>query len=109
MVHVAHDGYNWRTGNCLGGAFLARLFRRNCVLGQLLLKGDNRRLSAEVTSHIGRQIRIERLIHRGKNTSGQQTGDKVLGPNSSFFRQVFYADAFRNSDARDGQRLTGKR
>ena len=110
VVHVAHDGDHRRTYNSLGGTFFARTFRRNRVLGQLLLEGDNGCLGAEVTSHVGRQVGIERLVDGGEDASRQQAGDKVLGSNSQFLRQVFYADAFRNGDApRDGQRLAGKR
>ena len=110
VVDVAHDGDHRGTRNSLGCAFFARTLRRHRVLGQLLFEGDDRRLGAEVTSHIGRQVGIERLVDGGENASCQQARDKVLGANSQLLGQVFHADAFRNRDApRDGQRLAGKR
>ena len=80
------------------------------VLRQLLFEGDDGSLSAEVASHFGGEIGIQRLVDGGENAARQQASDQILRANLQLLRQVLHADAFRNRDgASDGQRLGRKR
>ena len=81
-------------------AVFAGALGRTFVLRQLLFEADDRSLGAEMASHVGGQIGVERLVDGGEDATRQQAGDQVLRANTQLLRQVLHADAFRNRDAR---------
>ena len=111
VIDVAHDGDHRRTGDGVEDRFVLLLDGlRIIVLLNLILKADDRALGSEVAGHVAGEVFAERLVDGGKDATGQQAGDQVLGADVELFGKILYADAFRDGDRpRDRHRLIAER
>src|SRR5258708_25732463 len=110
MVHVAHDGDDRRTRDRSGGRFFRSAGHLRHLLLGLLFKRDGLDIRAKVSRQVRGQLEVERLVHSRQHALHHQAGNQFFGPDFKFFRQILYADAFRDHErTRDRQGLVRNR
>ena len=98
VIDVPHDRNHGRTNSSFRSSLFAGRSRID-FLRCLLFERDHIRVCTEESRHFTGQLRIECLVNRGEHAFHQKPRNQILRSNIQLFREIFYADAFRDRDA----------